>query len=255
MARFTIEKAFSQGWEAFKKNPGLIIGALVLSGIAYYIPAIISTATADDSSGVSFLFTLLSWIVGVMLQVGIATMTLKLIDSKPAAISDLWSHGNFFLRMLGATILYSLMVFVGTILLIIPGIYLGIRYQFYAYAMVDKNLGVMESLKQAGEITKGSWWMLLLLGVLEGILFFVGALPLGLGLILVIPLVALVTASVYRQLSGGAVSAPIAPAMAAAPAAAAAPAVAASEPAMYTSEPEAPDASSDSSSDSSSSSD
>ena len=53
------------------------------------------------------------------------------------------------LRYLGASILYGLMVAVGIIFLVIPGIYLAIKYQFYGILIVDKNLDIMASLKKA----------------------------------------------------------------------------------------------------------
>ena len=60
-------------------------------------------------------------------------------------------------RFVIGSILYVIIVFVGFLLLIIPGIYLAIKYQFFAVCIFDKDVSTVEGLKMSGRITKGSW--------------------------------------------------------------------------------------------------
>ncbi|MDD1748632.1 MAG: hypothetical protein LUO89_02040 [Methanothrix sp.] len=57
------------------------------------------------------------------------------------------------------------MVYVGLLLLIVPGIYILLTYSFYGLEMIDRNLGPLDALARSAEITKGVKWSLLLLGL------------------------------------------------------------------------------------------
>jgi len=71
----------------------------------------------------------------------------------------------FFPVFLFGLILYTLITLVGTILLIIPGIIWGIKFQFFGYFIVDKGLEPIEALKRSAAITKGVRWSLLFLAL------------------------------------------------------------------------------------------
>jgi len=85
--------------------------------------------------------------------------------------------------------------------LIIPGIILSIRLSFFDYFIVDRNSKIIESLKKSWEITKGNTWNLFLLYLLLGLINFLGALALMIGLFWSIPTTMLAQAFVYRKLS------------------------------------------------------
>lgn len=59
---------------------------------------------------------------------------------------------------IGAGILFILAVTVGTILLIIPGIYIWNRLQLYVVPLVIEGTGVMDSLDRSWRLVKGHWW-------------------------------------------------------------------------------------------------
>jgi len=76
-------------------------------------------------------------------------------------MGDLFSSYPLVINYIIASILYGLMVIVGLIFLIVPGIYLAIKHQFYTYLIVDKGMGPIEAIKESGRITKGALWNLL----------------------------------------------------------------------------------------------
>lgn len=80
------------------------------------------------------------------------------------------------------------MVVVGLLFLIVPGIYLGLKYQFFGYLIVDRGMGPFEALKESGRLTEGAktdlfvFWLSLFCGILV-IMIVLGlliALPIGL---------------------------------------------------------------------------
>jgi len=60
--------------------------------------------------------------------------------------------------MIGVAILFALMVGLGCVLLIVPGIYLWGVYQFAVIPPIVERAGVFESLSTSARLVKGNWW-------------------------------------------------------------------------------------------------
>jgi hypothetical protein len=72
-----------------------------------------------------------------------------------------------FQFIIGA-IAYLIMVAIGLVLLIVPGIYVAVLFGFFPYALITQNYSLIDSFKHSASIVKGRWWqvfgsMLLLL--------------------------------------------------------------------------------------------
>lgn len=146
---------------------------------------------------------LLSTFVEVFLGLGLVRFSLNIIDGKSAALGDLFSQGRRLFRGFVAHFLFTLMVGIGLILLIVPGVYLFLRFGFYQCAIVDRDLGVIDSFRLSSRITRGSKWPLLGVAVLSLLIVAAGALALGIGLAFAIPVTALVWSLAFRFLLHG----------------------------------------------------
>jgi uncharacterized membrane protein len=100
-----------------------------------------------------------------------------------------------------SSILYGLIVGVGFILLVVPGIYLALRLQFYSFYVVDKNAGITDSLKMSWEATKGNTLNIFLFVLILIALNILGAIALLVGLLVTIPVSFIAVALLYRKLS------------------------------------------------------
>jgi hypothetical protein len=67
--------------------------------------------------------------------------------------------------LVGAYIVVAIAVGLGFILLIIPGVYLAVRFAFVGQAVVLEQRGVFESLSRSGELVKDNWWRLFGIGL------------------------------------------------------------------------------------------
>lgn len=78
--------------------------------------------------------------------------------------------------MFAASILYGLAVLVGTVLLVIPGIYLGVALGVCFYAAALDSKGPLASLGYSWRLVKGNWWrtaaIVTVIGILAFILYF-----------------------------------------------------------------------------------
>jgi uncharacterized membrane protein len=131
---------------------------------------------------------------------GIIKITLKFVDKEVPNFDDLFSQYKLFWRYLGATVLYALIVLGGLILLVVPGVIWALKYQYSRYFIIDKKMGIMESLRKSGELTQDAKWDLFLFWLLIIAVNILGAILLGVGLIISIPVTMLAQAFVYREL-------------------------------------------------------
>ncbi len=165
-------------------------------------PAFPTRRTNAQTQG-SPLNIILSQLLSIFLTVGATRIGLNLVSGREISVGMLFAGGKKFLPALGASILYGLMVFVGFILLVVPGIYLALRYGQFMVAIVDKDMGVMESLKYSSSLTTNNRLNLLLLGLLHFLVMVAGCLALCVGTLFALPVVWLSAIVAYRWLQYG----------------------------------------------------
>lgn len=108
--------------------------------------------------------------------------------------SDVWPKVfGAILPVFAASILYSILVIIGSIFCLIPGIIVAVYLYFYMYAYIVEETGVVESLQRSYELVKGNWWVTLGYLIVFGIISFI------LSLIFAIPTL-LVTLGAYMQI-------------------------------------------------------
>lgn len=202
---FSSNEALRFGWETFKKYPLLLIGATALVGAINYFPTLITgffTENGNSNELISLLITLLFWPVQVSISMGIYKIALQLTAGKKTEFSTiLFSDIKSIFNYIFASIIYGLAVGVGLILLIVPGIYFAIKYQFYLYFIIEKKMGAFQALENSGKITDGQKWELLKFNALTILITIAGVLAILLGLLVAMPVVTLAAAYVYKKLS------------------------------------------------------
>ncbi len=142
-----------------------------------------------------------------MIQVLQAAVTMAFIrtaltihDGQPVDFSNLGTLLAGFWRYFFTSILYGLIVAGGLILLIVPGVYWAVRYGFAPFLSVDQRLHPVDALRASGRLTEGVKGDVLLFGLAAFGLNLLGAIALGLGLFLTVPMSFLAAAFVLRRL-------------------------------------------------------
>jgi uncharacterized membrane protein len=161
---------------------------------------VLGVASEAQDASLAFAVSVFSLFVGYYVQLGLMRLSLNIVDGKSASVRQLFDEYSLVLRYIGASIVYGVIILAGLLLLIVPGIIWSIKYSQYGFLMLDKNLGIMESISMSGKITNGAKMELLWIGIIVGLLMFVSIIPLGLGLIATIPMSVLVGPLLYRRL-------------------------------------------------------
>lgn len=215
---FLIGDVLRDSWETFKGNWVLFVGLTFIAFIISVIAGSIDNALSPPSpSGGGFRpsIRIFSFLAGAFISMGAINVALKSIKGETAEFGDFFVVYPLYLIYLISDFLFSVAVGIGTILLIIPGIYLFVRLQFFGYHIVDKNTrstnAIIESLQKSWGLTRGIAGKVFLLDLALLGLIILGAIPIGLGLLIVFPLVFLANAYVYRRLGGSAVESEVEP--------------------------------------------
>jgi uncharacterized membrane protein len=134
------------------------------------------------------------------MAIGAINIALKFTRGEPVQYSDLFSRYDLIWNYFLATVLYMILLIAGFILLVIPMFIWGARYSLYPYFIIEKGAGAFESLKLSADTTMGAKWDVLTLWLATLCINVLGALSLGLGLLVTLPITWVAFAYAYRKL-------------------------------------------------------
>jgi uncharacterized membrane protein len=182
---------FRTGWELFKQYPGGFIGfSLVYAVVLLILPTL------------SFLGWLLFFAVYPPLVMGNFMVSAKLLQGQPPAFRDFFAGFHFFLPLVLLSLVTSILIAIGLALLIIPGIYLIVAYLFAACLVIDRRLDFWPAMELSRRTVTPMWFGIFTFTVLLTVVNILGALLLGLGLLVTVPLTYCALTAAYADLFG-----------------------------------------------------
>jgi hypothetical protein len=130
------------------------------------------------AGGGAVLVLMLLFLITILILTPIAqavilyVVTQEYLD-RPATLGQAFSFAlTRFGALLGSVILAGLITFLGTLLCIIPGIYLGVLYAFVSQVVVLESLSGTDALSRSKHLVTGFWWRVF--GVIFLIQFVLG---------------------------------------------------------------------------------
>ncbi len=195
------EEGLSFGRKTAKKERVFFLQIFVIMGVVNAIPNVVNWLNhwPQDTNNIG---DPISLILSLILGFWMIKIFLHFVHGKIPTLTELWSHKAWrFLWWLLAKIIQGVLVGIGTILLIIPGIYVGARLYLYEYFVVDQDMNSIEAISASWEITKWHVWEIVGIMLMSFGIIILGALALGIGLIWAIPTVKLAQATLYKKLT------------------------------------------------------
>jgi len=197
MQTFSIKESYKRAWELWKANKGLMTFATVVS-------MILGSFRNPGEHGyyrTSIIIAVILFVIAVLVKIGLTKLFLKVVDGQPTNWKEIFKHGDLFIVYLCTSILFGIGLIIGTILLVIPGIYFALTYFFAPVIVIDQKIGIINAFKKSKEMTKGVKWKLLGLILVLILTNILGALVFVVGLLVSIPVSSLAYMHVYRKLS------------------------------------------------------
>lgn len=188
-------------FQKYKSYASFIIGAVLTFIVLAVVPQIYFMMRAPESPTletqlISFLLTA----VQIFLSLGFTKLMLLLVQDAPVSVADMFNNFGDFFSYFVASFLYGLAVSVGLLLLIVPGIWIAIRFQFFPYFIIENGDSSFTALQKSFYMTKDLLLELFVFGVAVVFLNLIGALLFGIGVIFTYPLTTMATAVIYRSL-------------------------------------------------------
>jgi Tfp pilus assembly protein PilF len=163
------------GWRLFKKYPGGFIGFTAL--------------TLVIQMGLGAL-PKVGWLVVFInypLMFGLAVVSAGLLQGRAGRFGDFFQGFRWFATLLLLGLVSQAMIILGLVALVVPGVYLMVGYALAPWFVLDRRVGFWEAMEMSRKQVQPHWFEFggLVLKII--LLNLLGALALGVGLLVTIP--------------------------------------------------------------------
>jgi hypothetical protein len=153
---------------------------------------------------ISLLFLLLNGVPLIQgaLIAGFHIYTMKKLRRRRADIGDLFKGFDYFVPTLVASLLIGLFVFVGFLLLFIPGLIVAAMYKFTYLFIVDKRMDFWQAMQASHAVVKRDYFGFVMFLILAFLVNVLGFLCFIIGLMVTIPVTFAAITVAYSEIVG-----------------------------------------------------
>jgi hypothetical protein len=193
--------AFDFAWPALKQRFGLFSAVLLTILAAWVVLEIVVIAGQRFGIVLWAVMHLAFLIFFAGAELGFLQICRALRDGKDPAFADTFAYFPLGPKFLAAQILYLVLVVIGLLLLVVPGVYLGVRYALFGFCFAGGETNLLRCFQQSALLSKGATTDLMCVLAALFIFNLLGASLLALGLFISVPLSVLIMTDVYHQLT------------------------------------------------------
>lgn len=198
-----IEAVLTEAWaltagHKLKLNMAVAIYSVISIVVAVLVGGM--QALSADSVLLAIAGELVNAWVTLPIAMGLFAISLERASGGETLNDRLFAFYPWATRLLLAAVLMTLLIFVGYVLLIVPGIYLSVAYLFALPLLVQEQMGIVEALEASRKALTHCWFnvfgLLLALALINGL----AAVPLGIGLVWSVPLTVVSIGLAYKKI-------------------------------------------------------
>jgi uncharacterized membrane protein len=231
---FSKRKIITNSWNTMKKHLGLWVFIMLLIIGLNLLLGKIQEELLEKITPQTVLFTISAYLFQAGLNLGMLRIALNINNKNETSLKDLVGSFHMLIPYMLATIIFLAIIlllaspgtvlllmfissdwdtiatlewlnsgtmFIVTLLIIVPAVYVSMRLQFYDYFLIDNECSILDSIIKSAKITKGFVGELFILGAILSIIVLISIIPLGAGLLISIPLGIMVNTHVYQKLN------------------------------------------------------
>ena len=188
---FQLGDYINRGWEIFKKDPGPFIGYTLLMMVIMVVAA----------------FTIIGiFFVAGPLVGGFYIYANKVANDEPRSFSDFFEGFAFTGQLAISMLVTAVLVFIGYLLLFIPGIYLAVAYGFTIPLIVLGGMDFWSAMETSRKVITKNWFWFFLFGIVVGIIAAVGEIALIIGIFVTMPIAMCIQYAAFEGIMGSAAS-------------------------------------------------
>ena len=185
----------------FKLNIAAAIYSLIVIAMALLVGGL--GALTDNSIFIAIVGELIYAWITLPVAMGLFAISLDRVAGGEVSNDRLFLFFPQATRLLVTTVLMTLLIFVGYVLLVIPGLYLSVAYLFVLPLLVQRELGMLDALEVSRKAITHRWFTVLGILLVLALINVIGAIPLGIGLIWTIPWTMLAMGVMYQRIFVG----------------------------------------------------
>jgi hypothetical protein len=200
MRTYSHRRIFAYCWALYAHNAVFLSGLFISLGAFVLGSQFLALVLMQEVSVyVGGAVALYGWIFTTVLGMGILYISITLSRKRRVRHEDLLTPAPALIRFIAGSLLYHLIILMGLIFFIVPGFVWAIKYMFYRHLIIDQDLDVFQALYISGRMTEGIRVQLFALALGLSAINLLGALALGVGLLVTVPFTQLVLARVYDR--------------------------------------------------------
>lgn len=211
---FNIGDLISEAWQRTKGTKGIIIGGFIVFYVVLLVASFVFGGifgliglTGGDELGMAAIIA--QMLIGIFasalaypFMAGINMVGIRRAADQPISFNEIFSHFGRTVPLLITAVVMMVLVYLGLILLIIPGLYLSIAYMLAIPLVVERGLSPWQALEASRKAITQHWFKVFGLFLLLGLIVGLSAIPLGIGLVWTIPLMIIAMGILYRTIFG-----------------------------------------------------
>jgi uncharacterized membrane protein len=202
-----VGSSYNNGWRQLWKY----FLELFLIGIIAWVIRLPSGAAGWLGGGagafITFLVIAYSILFLSVVDYGRSYAYLKAARGEKLEIKDMFAAFQNYWNAVLANLLVGVIVVIGLVLIIVPGIIFACKLAFVPYLVVDRKMDVIEAVKTSWRMTNGHAWKVFLVGLLAIPIIIAGLICLGVGVIISFMWISAAFASLYHAVDSSGVGA------------------------------------------------
>lgn len=227
---FRIGDLLGESWRRTKGTKGLILGGFVVFYAAIFVLinvlslfltvagvagiAGLGLLGDSDAAGGLAVGAILAFVFGTIvvslaatalcypLLAGVNMLGIRRAADQPLRFNEIFSHFGRTFQVVACVLLSTLMIFIGYLLFVLPGIYLSIAYLLAVPLVVERGLSPWAALEASRKAISQHWFKVFGLLLVFGLLFSLSGLTLGIALIWLVPWLIVAIGVLYRTIFG-----------------------------------------------------
>jgi len=208
---FTVGELIKEAWQKTKGAKASIWGAVLflyliifgvsLGGVVAF-PGFYKGGDPTVSIYVNGSLQLITSWLSMLMTGGIMLIGVRHVLEQRVSWKMVFAGFSKALSITVAVVLQTILISIGFVLLVIPGIYLSVGYALTLPLILEKGMGPWEALETSRKAIHKRWWTVFGLYLVMILLSAVAVIPLGLGLIWTVPMFFVLIGVLYVHLFG-----------------------------------------------------
>jgi hypothetical protein len=201
----TVGGSYGYGLETLKKY---FLEVLLITLVVFVLvsPFYIAKEAADNwDSGFALiieLFALGFWLLILgPVEWGANVAMLKPVRGEKLEFLEIFAFQKNYLNVVLAHLLVTVIIGIGFLFLIVPGIIFACRLAFVSYLVIDRKMEATEAIRESWRMTGGHSMTIFLMALLAFPLVIAGLLLLGVGIIIAVMWIDLAFAAIYSAVA------------------------------------------------------